>query len=103
MISLVPLLPILRRSDEEDDAAHPQPGFSTPTKACHDDRAGHADSDAELTDSESESDVEEELEESTGKNSKYSACLNYTKSCGGRKAQIPYWSPRKSVIKFTLS
>ena len=42
------------RTDEEEDAAPPLPGFSTPTKAIRNDGAAHAESDAERMETESE-------------------------------------------------
>ena len=54
------------RSDEEDDAAPLQPGFSTLTKAICNDGAGYGEPDAERTDAESDSDVEKKFDESTG-------------------------------------
>ena len=45
-----------RESEEEDDALSP-PGFSTPTKVIRNDGAGHAEPDAEGTESESDADV----------------------------------------------
>ena len=56
------------RSDEEEDAAPPLPGFSTPTKAIRNDSDGaaHAESDAERMETKSEADVEKQFDESTG-------------------------------------
>ena len=54
------------RSGEEDDAAPPPPGISMPTKAIRNDRAAHAESDAERMETESEDDVEKQFDESTG-------------------------------------
>ena len=56
-----------RRSDDEDDAALPPRGFSTPTKAICNDGAAHAELDAEKMETESEADVEKQFDESTGK------------------------------------
>ena len=53
-------------SDEEDDAASPPPGISTPTKAIRNDGAAYAESDAERMETESEDDVEKQFDESTG-------------------------------------
>ena len=68
-----------RRSDEEDDAAPPPPGFSTPNKASpsRNDGAGHAEPDAELTEYESDADVEKEFDESTGKKRSYTGYHTY--------------------------
>ena len=46
------------RESEEDDAAPPPPAFSTPKKVSRNDGAGHAGSDAEGTENESDADVE---------------------------------------------
>ena len=54
------------QSDEEDNAALPLPGISTPTKAIRNDGAGHAESDAERMETESEDDVEKQFDQSTG-------------------------------------
>ncbi len=54
-----------RECEEEHDALLP-PGFSTPTKADHNDGAGHAELDAEGTEIESDADVEKQFDESTG-------------------------------------
>ena len=54
------------RSDEEIAAAPPPPGISTPTKAIRNDGAAHAESDAERMETESEDDVENHFDESTG-------------------------------------
>ena len=51
---------------EEIHAAPQKPGFSTPTKAIRNDRAAHAESDAERMETESEDDVEKQFDESTG-------------------------------------
>ncbi len=52
--------------EKELDAPSP-PGFSTPKKAIGNDRAGHAEQDAEGTDVESDAYVEKQFDESTGK------------------------------------
>ena len=57
---------MLRRSDEEDNAALPPPGFSTPTKADRNDGAGHGEPDAEGTNAESDSNVKKKFDKSTG-------------------------------------
>ena len=67
-----------RPESEEDDAAPPPPGYSTPTKADHNGGAGHAESDAERMQTESDADVEKQFDESTGKKRKYSAFHNYS-------------------------
>ena len=54
------------RSDDEDDAGPPPPGFSTPTKAIRSDGAAHAESDAERMETETEANVEKQFDESTG-------------------------------------
>ncbi len=56
------------RSDEEDDAAPLQPGFSsisTPTKAIGNDGACHAGPDAERTEADSIPNAEKQFNEST--------------------------------------
>ncbi len=66
-----------RRETEEEDYA-PQPhGFSTPTKAIRNDRAGHACLDAEGTESESDADVEEQFDKWTGKKRNYTCYQKY--------------------------
>ena len=47
-------------------AAPPPPGFTTPTKAIRNDGAGHAEPDADRMDTDSDSDVEKQFDESTG-------------------------------------
>ena len=47
-----------RQESEEEDAALPPPGFSTPTQDESNDGACHGEPDAEGTDAESDSDVE---------------------------------------------
>ena len=54
------------RSDEEGDAAPSDPPFSTPKKADCNDGAGHAESDAARTETESDANVEKQFDESTG-------------------------------------
>ena len=66
-----------RESEEEDDALSP-PGFSTPTKVIRNDEAGHAEPDAEGTESESDADVEKQFDESTGKKREYHPFRQYT-------------------------
>ena len=66
-----------READEERDALLP-PGFSTPTKVNGNDGAGHAEPDAEGTESESDADVEKQFDESTGKKREYHPFRQYT-------------------------
>ncbi len=47
-----------RQDSEEEDDAPPSPAFTTPTKASRNDGAGHAGSDAEGTEDESDPEVE---------------------------------------------
>ena len=82
---------MLRRSDEEDDAALPAPGFSTPTKADINDVAGHGEPDAGGTESESDADVEKQFVESTGQTRKYHFHLNYT--------EVKRWSTSADSVK----
>ena len=65
-----------RRSDEEDDAAAPEPGFSTQTNADCNDGASHAEPDAEGTEADPDADVEKEFE-STGKKHNYAGPHSY--------------------------
>ena len=65
-----------READEELDAP-PPPGFSTPTKVNGNDGAGHAEPDAEGTESESDADVEKQFGESTGKKRNYTGYQKY--------------------------
>jgi hypothetical protein len=65
-----------RESEEEDDALSPL-GFSTPTKVISNDGAGHAEPDAEGTESESDADVEKQFGESTGKKRNYTGYQKY--------------------------
>jgi hypothetical protein len=65
-----------RESEEEDDAPQP-PGFSTPTKVIRNDGTGHAEQDAEGTESESDADVEKQFCESTGKKRNYTGYQKY--------------------------
>ena len=65
------------RSDEEGDAALLPRGYSTPTKAIHNDGAGHAETDAEGMQTESDADAEKQFDESTGKKRKYCPFLEY--------------------------
>ena len=68
---------MLRRSDEEDDAAFPAPGFSTPTKADLNDGAGHVSPDAGRMETESDPEVEKQFDKSTGKKRCYAGPLVY--------------------------
>ena len=70
-------LPMSCRSDEEDDAALPPPGFSTPTKPKGNDGAGHVSPDAGRMETDSDPDVEKQFEESTGKKRCYAGPLVY--------------------------
>jgi hypothetical protein len=65
-----------RESEEEDDALSP-PCFTTPTKAIRNDGAGHAGSDAEGTESESDTYVEKQFDKSTGKKRNYTVDQKY--------------------------
>ena len=70
-----------RQDSEEEDDAPPPHGLSTPTKANHNDGAGHADiaePDAGGTDDESDADVEKQFDESTGKKREYHPFRQYT-------------------------
>ena len=66
-----------RQESEQEDAAPPAPGISTPKKADRNDGAGHGEPDAGGTESESDADVETQFVESTGKTRKYHPNLNY--------------------------
>ena len=66
------------RSDEEDDSAPLQPNFITPTKAIRNDGAGHGEPDAARMESESETNVENQFDKSTGKKRKYCPFLVYS-------------------------
>ena len=65
------------RSDEEGNAAPPDPAFSAPKKAVRNDEACHAESDAARMETESDADGEKQFVESTGKKRKYSAFHKY--------------------------
>ncbi len=96
------------RECEEQHDAPPPPGFSTPTKADRNDPACHAEPDAEGTEDESDADVEKQFEESDGQEANISVywrilSANTLKSSGGRPSLILYWSPNKSIMKFTRS
>ncbi len=56
-----------RRDSEEEHDALPPPAFTTLTQISRNYGAGHADTDSEGTESESDADVEKEFDESTGK------------------------------------
>ena len=60
-----------RRESEEEDAALPPPGFTTPTKAIRNDGAAHAESNAERIETESEADAEKQFDKSMGKKRQY--------------------------------
>ena len=66
-----------RQESEEDNAAPPPPILTTPTKVSRNDGAGHAGSDAEGTEDESDADVEKEFDESTGKKRNYTGYHTY--------------------------
>ncbi len=66
-----------RRESEEDDAAPPLPILTTPTKVSRNDGAGHACSDAEGTEIDSDPDVEKQFDESTGKKRNYNGYHTY--------------------------
>ena len=66
-----------RGSDKEDDAAAPEPGFSTQTKSICNDGACHAGPYARGTDAESDADFEKEFDESTGKKRNYAGPHSY--------------------------
>ncbi len=83
-----------RRSDEEDHAAPPLSGFSTPNKASRNDGAGHAEPDAEGTEDESDLDVEKKFDESTGKKRNYTGYH----TC---RLRIPCWRMPKLIMKST--
>ena len=53
-------------SDDEDDAALPRPGYSTPTKAIRNDGVAHGEPDAERMETESDANVEKQFDKSTG-------------------------------------
>ncbi len=65
-----------QKSEEDDDSLSP-PGFSTPTKVIRNDGAGHAEPDAEGTESESDADVEKQFDKSTGKKRNYTGYQKY--------------------------
>ena len=66
-----------RQESEKDDAATPEPGFSTPTKAICNDGACHAEPDAEGTEADSDADVKKGFDESTGKKRDYAGPHSY--------------------------
>ncbi len=55
-----------RGSDDEEDAAPPQSGFSTPTKANNNEGACSGGSNAEETETKLDSYVKKEFDKSTG-------------------------------------
>ena len=95
-----------RRESEDDDAAPPPPILTTPTKVSRNDGAGHAGSDAEGTDNDSDADVEKQFDESTGKKRAYHPFLEYIEvmqwKAGSDNRLIPCWSPHKLIMQFTL-
>ena len=66
-----------RRESEEDDAAPLPPILTTPTKVSRNDGAGHAGSDAEGTEDDSDPDVEKQFDASTGKKHNYTGYHTY--------------------------
>ena len=70
-------MPVPRQESEENDAAPPAPGFTTPTKAIRNDGTGHANPDAERMETESDLDVEKPFDESTGKKRNYAGPHSY--------------------------
>ena len=70
-------MPIPRQESEKEDAAHPEPGVTTPTKAKCNNGAGHAEPDAEEIEAESDANVEKEFDESTGKKRNYAGPHSY--------------------------
>jgi hypothetical protein len=75
-----------REAEEEEHVALLPPGFSTPTKADCNDRACHAEPEAEGIDDESVPDVEKQFDESTGKKREYHQFRQYT--------EIQLWKTR---------
>ncbi len=67
-----------RRDSEEDNAAPALPILTTPTKADHNDGAGHAEPDAEGSESDSDANDEKQFDESTGKKREYHPFLQCT-------------------------
>ena len=65
------------QESEEEEAAPPDPCFSTLTKAKCNDGAGHAGLDAEGTESECGADVQKRFDESTGKKRNYAGPHSY--------------------------
>ena len=66
-----------RQESEQEDAALPPPGFTTPTKAIRNAGAGHGEPDAERMETASEGEGEKEFEESTGKKRRNTGPLVY--------------------------
>ncbi len=89
-----------RASEEEDNALSP-PGFSTPTKVICNDGACHAEPDAEGTESESDADVEKQVDQSTGKKRNYTGYQNTDLSSSGLQETKLYWRTLKFSMKFT--
>ena len=90
-----------RDSEEEDDALSP-PAFTTATKADRNDGAGHAEPDAEGTESESDADVEKRFDKSTGKKRNCTGYQNTDLSSSGSLEKMQYWRRPKFSMKFTL-
>ena len=85
-------MPISCRSDEEGDAAPPDPAFSTPTKVNRKAGAGHAESDAERMETDSEADVEKQLDKSTGRGK---SKTKPRKSTGEKRPYAPFHQYRE--------
>ncbi len=68
-----------RQESEEDHAAPPPPILTTQTKASRNDGAGHAGSNAEGTEYESDANVKKQFDESTGKKRAYHPFFEYRK------------------------
>ena len=66
-----------RQESEENDAALPPPGFTTPMKAIHNDGASHGEPDAERMETESDPDVEKQFDVSTGERRCYAGPHSY--------------------------
>ncbi len=81
-----------RRSDEEDDAAPPPPILTMPTKVSRNDGAGHANSDAEGIEDDSDPDVEIEFDESTGEKRNYTGYHTYRRIKECIKEQLHWLS-----------
>ena len=66
-----------RQESEEENAALPPPGVTTPIKAKCNDGAGHAESNAERMETKFDADAEKQFDMSTGKTRKYHPFLEY--------------------------